>query len=364
LPDDGALTAKPDPGIADEARRLWRLYADSAFVAASQGDAASVAFADDPDNRRLRGLLGLVLRTQPPEIRPAGEALAAEIEPYVIRSFTIASHISRVPAGYAIGISPFTSLIGEIAFAIFTLPPGEAGNGRFETLDAVVGSYLETFYLRRRSELYTSLPPNADEAARATLGDYGNLGTVFALCHELAHIYAHHFQGAIPSLEALAVDKVPDDDKREIEADLWTFTSLVSLYELVCSDDRHPAKPLRAVAESAPEPMTTFAAARVLAVYRACDTLEAFYTAMLLLRVCAFEAGDVAFASRLDAMVQRKRFARRFIRALRRGEGPYSTIGLHEGDMRLRAAHDAYVAHASLRCVFADSTKSTMRSDG
>jgi hypothetical protein len=333
----------PDAGIVAEARRLWYLYADSAFVGAPVAEQG--AFADDPDNRHLHALLRIVLETQPPEMRASGRALAAEVEPYVIRSFTTASHISHVPPGYAIGISPFTQLIGEIAFARAALP----ADGLFDHLDAIIGSYLEAFYLRRRVELYTALPPDGGEVTRSTYGDYRNLGTVFALCHELAHLYAHHFQGAIPSLETLAWDEVRGEDKPEIEADLWTFTSLVNMYELICSDDRHVAKPLlRALMEQASGPMTPFEAARTLAVYRACETLEAFYTSMLTLRICAVEAGDHEFASRLDPMVQRKRFARRFVRAVRRDGGPFGAFGFHAGDAQLRATHDAYIAHASL----------------
>jgi hypothetical protein len=350
---------------------LSRAYADPQFIS---------WFPDSDPNkpdvldmmRFLRYALDVLLY----EYASSGQEVATPIEVYLIPSYEISSHVSRLPSGFAIGVAPFLELVGEILYQLpstytETLGVISPRANDLAFLDECVESYLRHYINRapsgrlrtaRYPALYSPLDVTqwkTDEEFEVALArihafDSFHLPYVFALCHELVHIVMMHFSRPSFLRSSDWIQQLPDELRWEVEADCASFVDLRDFYMRHHFPRAPDSSPLVEVVRRVqrergrvPDSQEEFEYIIRLANHRALETMESYYAAMTLALAFAESAGNAALAARLAPIVVRKQYARRYIAWLFETQFPPTERAAWElrGHDRGRVFDD-YIVHA------------------
>lgn len=339
--------------LAQEAMRMSRAFADHRYLRwrALPVESGDLWHRELEEQTALRLLLDGALASRHPEERDQACLLAGQVEAFALRSSATESRVLKSPGGldgYLIGLS---SLVIDLAGNIAWVLPHPT-HPEFDTILPTVGqalaevieSYLRCDMTIRKggkeaiSPKSLLLAAHEDEESRPLAKDVWDAAALFSMIHELAHIERNHFDSApgyrLPGFLRRKVRKLTPAEQLEVEADIWTFTSIANYYiwqwmmENDPSDDLHTSR--------------SFDRAAARGVLRAAEATESFFTTMGILASYARLVGDDEQADRLGRVEARRpavRLHMKFLRLFKLSED-YQLDLWQESDDTYRWMHD------------------------
>ncbi|WP_371619075.1 hypothetical protein [Streptomyces sp. NBC_00454] len=396
-----------NPALAREAAKRGRVFADREFVrrwiAPGSGLRGWESYAQSND--MLRHILdGVLIARAAVEVSdngttdwPVTRRRAGLVEAVFLPSLAMESRVFENPgeqAGHVIAVSPLVcELSANIAWAL-PLAYEYAGVGRVrenqelvEALDECVLSYLRST-LHRDPTLTKSVIPHGVPCSSPysdTVRQVWRSNVRFTLCHELSHIEMDHFGGLGRSRVPNFLSHLPDEIRREAEADCAAFTwnMNAAIWEvnshrrgrlggLTAGDtgedgqgdegrDGHVDEAeagdgnlgAQGPTPTPRAPADPFTGAAVKAILRATEASDCFYVTMEILTELARHLGDEAKARRLSQVTERKQLVRKYVYRLRTEELS-ETYGVHVWDLKdftKWTVQDDFVAHIAEKVI-------------
>ncbi|MGW6571574.1 hypothetical protein ACWGAN_05280 [Streptomyces sp. NPDC054945] len=395
-----------DVGLAAEAIKLARVFADMTFIRAANPDSEWLRdwsrYADF--NARIRHALdGLLLAYA---VTPGADGtlhgfdgaqrMAGQVEAFILASPALECQVFEHPTrgsgpGYVIALSAFASdLMATVSWALPTLyhayRAGEEtptdlrsleefmrryapARDALRDLDRAVASYLGVWESRdARLRTPISILPTVDDGSpegAAALAEAKATHTAcqtFLLAHEFSHVTQDHF-----SPEAIRPDLPPgsflaelsEETRCEVEADCAAFTLTMNTLIVTEGDDpripdfaalkktRLTSRPSRIPGrrrrqEQARKDVRTL----VDNVNRATEACLSFYAVTELLAAVARQRGNEAQARRFDKVSERRDPVRGYVQWVREGlEETWGVSMWHPDEARRWAYLDQHIDH-------------------
>jgi hypothetical protein len=344
---------------------LHRLYAEPRWLAAHKPSREERHSRGDGQGQfYLRGMLDLLLLSTPTSARAS---LASKIETYMLARFDFWSWVSRLPDGFAIGVSPFSDAAAEVTYFLRDavqcpelIGRPVAGPG-LKSLDSRLYGYIVCYWLRRpavpipRLEMDHSGARDEGAAfAEEYYRDHADAVCLMILAHELAHISLNHLSRVVAPPTLPFVDEFPDDLRYECEADCWAFTSIVNSLKIKHMALQRGESP---VAQEVRRKSTRYDYRFFVTghcVNCAVRAFEAYFCVMRLLLRVAELVPSRGTAMRLRSIELRHEVMRKYMHSiLTKGEfvadGDLSPpVPWTEGHEREQACHDWYWQHAAM----------------
>ncbi|MFI6607994.1 hypothetical protein [Streptomyces sp. NBC_01336] len=384
-----------DVGLAAEAVKLARVFADMKFVRAANPDSEWLRdwsrYVDYNARTRhtLDGLLLAYAITPGPGGEPHGfdraRTMAGQLEVFTLASPALECQVFEHPTqaggqGYIIAFSGFASdLMATVAWALPTIcfayqadeetPTDRRSLEEFvrkfapaqdalRDLDESLASHLRLSEAGdARLQAPISILPAHDEGSRAACA-------TFLLAHEFSHVTQGDFDTEamrpdVPPQNFLA--DLPDEIRREVEADCAAFT--LTMNALIVRDGEDPRIPDFRALKKAQLPLrpSRFPRkrrrqeqaqedARMLmnCVNHATEACLSFYAVTELLSAVARHRGDEAQALRFGKVSERRDAVRGYMQWIREGlEETWGVSMWHPEEARRWAHLDRHIDHLS-----------------
>ncbi|MFJ8764680.1 hypothetical protein [Streptomyces clavifer] len=397
-----------DVGLAVEAVKLARVFADMKFVQAANPDSEwlrdwSRYVAYNARTRHaLDGILFAYAVTPGPDGEPHGfdeaRRMAGQLEAFILASPVLECQVFEHPTqgggpGYIVALSAFASdLMATVSWALPTLYHAYQADEETPTdlrsleefirryapardavrdLDQALSSYLRVWESGdARLQAPISILPTGDDGSQeseAALAE-GNAThaacQTFLLAHEFSHVTHDHFNTEairpdLPPQSFLA--ELPDETRREVEADCAAFTLTMNTLllregdeprvpdfpalkktRLLSSPSRFPGKRRRQ--EQAQKDVRTL----ISNVNRATEACLSFYAVTELISAVARHRGNEAQALRFGKVSERRDAVRGYVQWVREGlEETWGVSIWNPEEARRWAYLDRYIDHLS-----------------